>query len=137
MSTFQILGVSGVLFYFYSISNRNSYMQTVSEDPDQTPQPHNAASDLGLHRLPMSRKRDARLVWADDRGQLKQQPDSVNVSRKFQLNIFLSFLRNMLSDSANAENGDSGGIGEAINIINESRVLLVSLPSGSVIYRPL
>ena len=30
-------------------------------DPDQTP--HFAASDLGLHRLPMSHKKDARLIW--------------------------------------------------------------------------
>ena len=29
-------------------------------DPDQTP--HSAASDLGLHCLPMSHKKDARLI---------------------------------------------------------------------------
>ena len=29
MSPFPILGLSGVLFHFYSISNRNSYKQTV------------------------------------------------------------------------------------------------------------
>ena len=32
-----------------------------SEDPDQTPR--SAASDLGLHCLPMSPKWDARLIW--------------------------------------------------------------------------
>ena len=32
-----------------------------NEDPDQTPRP--AASDLGLHCLSMSQKRDARLIW--------------------------------------------------------------------------
>ena len=32
-----------------------------SEDPDQTPR--SAASDLGLHCLPMSQKWDARLIW--------------------------------------------------------------------------
>ena len=32
-----------------------------SEDPDQIP--HSAASDLGLHYLPMSHKKDARLIW--------------------------------------------------------------------------
>ena len=32
-----------------------------SEDPDQTSR--SAASDLGLHCLPRSQKRDARLIW--------------------------------------------------------------------------
>ena len=27
--------------------------------------PHFAASDLGLHSLPMSHKKDARLIWVD------------------------------------------------------------------------
>ena len=45
-----------VLFVFeFSIAN--------SEDPDQTP--HYAASDLSLHCLPMSHKRDARLKLVD------------------------------------------------------------------------
>ena len=34
-----------------------------SEDPDQTP--HSAASDLGLHCLPMSNKWDASLMWVN------------------------------------------------------------------------
>ena len=34
-----------------------------SVDPDQTP--HSAASDLGLHCLPMSLLLDARLKWVD------------------------------------------------------------------------
>ena len=56
-SPFPILGVSVFFFQFYSISNRYS----CTEDPDQTP--HSAASDLGLHCLPMSPKWDARLIW--------------------------------------------------------------------------
>ena len=32
-----------------------------SENPDQTPRI--AASDLGLHCLPLSNKKDARLIW--------------------------------------------------------------------------
>ena len=32
-----------------------------SENPDMTPR--SAASDLGLHCLPMSKKWDARLIW--------------------------------------------------------------------------
>ena len=35
-------------------------MQANSGDPDQTPQ--SAASDLGLHYLPMSHKKDARHI---------------------------------------------------------------------------
>ena len=34
-----------------------------SEDPEQTPR--SAASDLGLHCLPMSQKWDARLIWVN------------------------------------------------------------------------
>ena len=36
-------------------------MQANSGDPDQTPQ--SVASDLGLHYLPMSHKKDARPIW--------------------------------------------------------------------------
>ena len=34
-----------------------------SQDPDQTPR--SAASDLGMHCLPRSPKRDARLIWVN------------------------------------------------------------------------
>ena len=36
-------------------------MQANNGDPDQTP--HSVASDLGLHYLPMSHKKDARHIW--------------------------------------------------------------------------
>ena len=36
-------------------------MQANSRDPHQTP--HSVASDLGLHCLPMSHKKDARHIW--------------------------------------------------------------------------
>ena len=36
-------------------------MEANSGDPDQTP--HSVASDLGLHYLPMSHKKDARHIW--------------------------------------------------------------------------
>ena len=36
-------------------------MQANSGDPDQTP--HSVASDLGLHYLLMSNKKDARHIW--------------------------------------------------------------------------
>ena len=36
-------------------------MQAYRGDPDQTP--HSEASDLGLHYLPMSHKKDAMHIW--------------------------------------------------------------------------
>ena len=36
-------------------------MQANSGDPDQTP--YSVASNLGLHYLPMSHKKDARHIW--------------------------------------------------------------------------
>ena len=36
-------------------------MQASSGDPDETP--HSVASDLGLHCLPISNKKEARLKW--------------------------------------------------------------------------
>ena len=36
-------------------------MQANSGDPDQTP--HSVASDLGLHYLSMSHKKDTRHIW--------------------------------------------------------------------------
>ena len=38
------------------------FLQAKRGDPDQTPR--SAASDLGLHCLPMSYKKDAGLIWA-------------------------------------------------------------------------
>ena len=47
----------GGIFHFYKNFNRIFS----SGDPDQMPQP--VASDLGLHCLHMSHKKDARLIW--------------------------------------------------------------------------
>ena len=44
-----------------------------SEDPDQTPR--SAASDLGLHCLPVSQKWDARLIWVNS---VQQRESSQN-----------------------------------------------------------
>ena len=38
-------------------------MQAYIGDPDQTP--HSVASDLGLHYLPMSHKKEARHIWVE------------------------------------------------------------------------
>ena len=45
-----------ILFQIFPLAN--------SEDPYQTLR--SAASDLGLHCLPMSQKRDARLIWVKE-----------------------------------------------------------------------
>ena len=55
ISPFLFYGLMGGSFHFYLIFNRAN-----CEDPDQTP--HSAASDLGLPCLPMSHKKDARLI---------------------------------------------------------------------------
>ena len=39
-------------------------MQANSGDPSQTP--HSVASDLGIHCLPMSHKKDARHIWVKE-----------------------------------------------------------------------
>ena len=57
---FPILGVLGGIFHFYSNFDRTFCKQTCSGDTDQTP--HSAVSDLGLHCLPVSHKKDARLL---------------------------------------------------------------------------
>ena len=49
--SFPTLGLSGVRFHFYSISEIDIPVAN-SEDPDQMPR--SAASDLGLHCLSMS-----------------------------------------------------------------------------------
>ena len=58
MSPLQILGVLGGIFHFYSNFNRIFCKQTV--ETDQTPR--STASDLGLHCLPMSHKKDAKRI---------------------------------------------------------------------------
>ena len=50
------------MVFFILFKVQQKIMQANSGDPDQTP--HNVASDLGLHYLPMSHKKDARHVCA-------------------------------------------------------------------------
>ena len=59
-SSLPILGLLGGTFHFHSNIKTNFCKQTVVQ-PDQTPR--FAASDLVLHCLPMSHKKDARLIW--------------------------------------------------------------------------
>ena len=59
-SPFPFQGLLGCMFRFYQNSNR-TFCKKNSGDPDQTPR--SAASDLGLHCLSMSHKKDARLIW--------------------------------------------------------------------------
>ena len=57
-SPLSFLGTSSVILIFYFIFRGNFSKQTIA--PDGTPQ--NAASHLGLFCLPMSHKKDARLI---------------------------------------------------------------------------
>ena len=57
-SPFPFKGLLGGIFRFYSNFKRNFCKQN-SGEPDQ--RPHFAESDLVLHCLPMSHKKDARL----------------------------------------------------------------------------
>ena len=49
------------MVFFIFIQVLKKIMQANSGDPGQTP--HSVASDLGLHYLPMSHKKDARHIW--------------------------------------------------------------------------
>ena len=56
-SPFLFQGMLGGIFHFHSSFNRKAN----SRDLDQMP--HSVASDLGLHYLPRSHKKDARHIW--------------------------------------------------------------------------
>ena len=58
-SPYPILGLLGGICHFHFIFKKKICKQT--GEPDQTPRL--AASDLVLHCLPMSHKKDARLIW--------------------------------------------------------------------------
>ena len=58
-SPFPCFGVVVFFFHFFKFLIKNLYANNV--DPDQTP-PHSAASDLDIYCLPMTHKKDARLI---------------------------------------------------------------------------
>ena len=58
VESIYILGVLGGIFHFYS---NKKLLQANSGEPDQTP--CSAASDLVLHCLPISHRKNARLIW--------------------------------------------------------------------------
>ena len=51
----------GGIFHFIRILIEHS----VSNSGDRDQMPQNAASDLGLYCLPLSHKKDARLIWVN------------------------------------------------------------------------
>ena len=59
MSPLSFLGVLGVIFHFYFIIDENHVRKRIAPDGMQ----RFAASHLGLICLPMSHKKDARLIW--------------------------------------------------------------------------
>ena len=56
----SIIRVVGFFFPFLFKFNR-TFCKKNGGDPDQTQ--HSVVSDLGLHFLPMSHKKDTRLIW--------------------------------------------------------------------------
>ena len=60
-------------------------MQANSGDPDQTP--HSVASDLGLRYLPMSHKKDARIICVKNASILQSHKSCRNLGSEiiFQL----------------------------------------------------
>ena len=64
----SVLRAVGGIFRVYT----NFDKQIVHEDPGQTP--HFAASDLGVHCLPIFQKKDARLIWMSATA-IKTKPD--------------------------------------------------------------
>ena len=55
----------GSIFHLHSNLNRTFDKQTVSVSVDPDQMPRFAASDLALYSLPMSHKKDARLIWVN------------------------------------------------------------------------
>ena len=55
-------------------------MQANSGDPDQMP--HSVASDLGLHCMPMSHKKDARHIWVKNAINLLSHKSSRNLGSR-------------------------------------------------------
>ena len=65
MSSLPILWLLSGIFHFCSnFQKKQQLLFANSEEPDQTP--CFAASDLVLHCLPLSHKKDARLIWVND-----------------------------------------------------------------------
>ena len=62
-SRFLFKGVLGGIFHFYSRFYRKLCKQTVET---LTRQLHSVASDLSLHYLPMSHKKDASHIWVKE-----------------------------------------------------------------------
>ena len=76
---FRFKGCWVVVFLFIQIFKEHG------DDPCQTP--HSAASDLGLHCLPMSHKKDAWLLCVKSRFQYGDHTDHVHLFGKLQISI--------------------------------------------------
>ena len=92
----------------------------MNEDPDQTPR--SAASDLGLHCLPVSQKWDARLIWVN------LFYDYANFSSKMQI------------EQVSSQNNDSDDDPLALTLRSmcfrsASQTLLASLSSAPFLMR--
>ena len=87
-SPFPILGLLDGIFHFYSNLKRNFCKQTV----ESLIRLRFVASDLVLHCLPMSYKKDARLIWVKH---MRQEPFLINCSASFHISYLSRILPNM------------------------------------------
>ena len=67
ISNFRVVGG---IFLFFIQTKRNFCKQTV----ENLIRRHIPASDLGLHFLPMSHKKDARIIWVNIISEKDQEP---------------------------------------------------------------
>ena len=66
-SPFLFSKMFGGIFHLNSNFNRTFYKQTVEKNNQSS---HSVASDLGLHCMPMSHRKDARLIWVNWKSEL-------------------------------------------------------------------
>ena len=74
-SSFPILGSSGGIFHFYSNCNGTLCKQTLETLINS------AAFDLDLHWLPMSHKKDARLIWVKQKANANKKKFHLKTAR--------------------------------------------------------
>ena len=75
------------MLFFIFIQNLREH--SVSEQWRADQMPLSAASDLGLHCLPMYHKKDARLMWVNI---LKRETTILTINAKDSVFVWLTFL---------------------------------------------
>ena len=80
-SPFPILGLLGDIFHFHSYLKRNFCKQTV----ENLIRRGFAASDLELHCLPMSHKKNARFIWIK---MTKMTVEMIQIKFRIKLSLY-------------------------------------------------